>query len=144
MKCPFHVPERHVKITIQLFAVIIVLMTSMTASSMEHTLVSGVAVLAVVEAARNVGSFPAYLPHQDCPWDQSCCCLCGGGLENQDGNPCGCMHPEMLFSYLLLNYKYERNLCHEQGIRPSNVRNRCPFSIPAGSRVKEELPLLSS
>ena len=143
MKCPFHVPERHVKITIQLFAVIIVLMTSMTASSMEHTLVSDVALLAVV-ATRNVGSFPAYLPHQDCPWDQSCCCLCGGGLENQDGNPCGCMHPEMLFSYLLLNYKYERNLCHEQGIRPSNVRNRCPFSIPAGSRVKEELPLLSS
>ena len=58
------------EVIIHLFAVIIVLMTSMTASSMEHILVSDVAVLAVVEATRNVGSFPAYLPHQDRPWDQ--------------------------------------------------------------------------
>ena len=58
------------EIIIHLFVIfIIVLMTSMTASSMEHTLVSDVALLAVV-ATRNVGSFPAYLPHQDCPWDQ--------------------------------------------------------------------------
>ena len=33
--------------------------------------------------------------HTGLPWDQSCCRLCGGGLEDQDHILRGCMHPDM-------------------------------------------------